>query len=949
MSGLPTGTVTFLFADAEGSTDLLQRLGDEQYKHLLDRLRQNLRSVFTSHGGTDVDSRGEEFFVAFPGARDALIAAIDAQRRVALIHRDGASVRLRIGLHTGEPVSTETGYVGIDVHRAARICAAGHGGQILVSQRTSDLLKDDLPPEIGLIDLREHRLKDLLQPEQLYQVVAPDLQDSFPPLRTLSVLRNNLPFQLTSFVGRVREMDEIKQLLVRHRLVTLTGIGGCGKTRLALQVAADLIETFPHGVWLIDLNAITSGELVLPAVVATLQLREQPGRMLELTLVDFLRDKHLLLVLDNCEHLRDACADVAHTLLRRALNLRILATSRERLRVHGEQRYEVPPLELPNITAAPSAEQLTASEAVQLFVERAILGQHRFALTDRNARSVAQIVARLDGIPLAIELAAAKVKLLSTAQIAERLDDRFGLLADGTPIGRQRTLRAMMDWSYELLPESERLVLRRLSVFAGGFTLEATEAIIPGVEIGRHDVLDLLGRLVDKSLVVADRMREGRRYRLLDTVRAYAKDKLQAAGEVGPLHKVHHDWFLGVAERVERTPSTMEDAWMDRLEMDHDNFRTALEWSVVKGQSEAAMRLAVAMLPFWEVRGYWTEGRRWLDATLAMKGSVNPLLKAAASYAAGQLAQYQGDYERTEAIATESLAFYRDLGERRGIAQALGLLAKVCYYRNDYSEAQRLLAEGLEHARSIEDLHQVASILIGLATIALHGEEHNQAILLAQESLDAFRRIGDRRGAAFTLNLLGVMASEREEFDAAQRLFEESLTVRKELGDRRGIAGSLSNLGLIARHQNDYDRADTLYRESLAIRRDLGDRHGMGITLAGLGMVAVVRGDVKAAAAALKESLQIRVAQKDADGVVECLEALSRIVGDPASAARLLGASAALRPTKTRHGLPTPSDEGHTLAVRKMLGARSFQAAWREGEAMTLDQAGAYALALRIV
>ncbi|MGH2397248.1 MAG: ATP-binding protein, partial [bacterium] len=687
MSGLPTGTVTFLFADAEGSTDLLQRLGDEEYKHLLERLRQNLRSVFASHGGTEVDSRGEEFFVAFPGARDALIAAIDAQRRVALIHRDGSSVRLRIGLHTGEPVSTESGYVGIDVHRAARICAAGHGGQILVSQRTSDLLREDLPPEIGLVDLREHRLKDLQQPERLYQVIAPDLQDSFPPLRTLSVLPNNLPFQLTSFVGRLRQMDEIRQLLARHRLVTLTGIGGCGKTRLALQVAADDAEAFLHGVWLIDLNSITTGDLVLPTVVTTLQVREQPGRMLEATLVDFLQEKQLLLVLDNCEHLLDACAGVAHALLRRAPKLHILATSREPLRIQGEQRYEVPPLELPDLTAGRSSTQLTASEAVQLFVERAVLGQHRFALTDRNAQSVAQIVARLDGIPLAIELAAAKVKLLSTAQIAERLNDRFGLLAGGsrTALGRQQTLRAMIDWSYELLSESERLLLRRLSVFAGGFTLEAAEAIVAGVEIARHDFLDLLGRLVDKSLVIVDPAHGSRRYRLLDTMREYAKERLTAAGEVGPLRNAHRDWYLAFAQKAESSLDEPNQIWLNRLEADHDNLRAAIEYSLATDDAEGALRLGTALWRFWHVRGHWTEGRQRLEAAISAATRAQPSLRARALHAAGMLAQRQGDYERATTLSEESLTLQQTLGDAHGIATSLTTLGNIAYVQANYT------------------------------------------------------------------------------------------------------------------------------------------------------------------------------------------------------------------------------------------------------------------------
>jgi len=950
MSGLPTGTVTFLFADAEGSTDLLQRLGDEQYKDLLDRLRQNLREVFASHGGTEVDQRGEEFFVAFPGARDALIAAIDAQRRVALIHPDAPSIRIRIGLHTGEPISTESGYVGIDVHRAARICAAGHGGQILVSQRTSDLLREDLPPEIDLVDVREHRLKDLQQPEQLYQVSAPDLQDSFPPLRTLSVLRNNLPFLLTSFVGRLREMDEIRQLLTRHRLVTLTGIGGCGKTRLALQVAAEHAESFQHGVWLIDLYSITTGDLILPTVVTTLQVREQPGRTLEATLVDFLREKQLLLILDNCEHLLDACAGVAHTLLRHAPKLRILATSREPLRIQGEQRYDVPPLELPDLTAVPSSAQLTASEAVQLFVERAVLGQHRFALTDRNAQAVAQIVARLDGIPLAIELAAAKVKLLSTAQIAERLHDRFGLLAGGshTALGRQQTLRAMMDWSYELLLESERTLLRRLSVFAGGFTLEAAEAIVPGAEVGRQDVLDFLSRLVDKSLVVADAMRGGRRYRLLDTVREYAKERLMAAGEAGLFHNAHRDWFLALAQQAEPSPDEPNEVWLDRFEADHDNLRAAIEYSMATNDAEVALRLGTALWRFWHVRGHWTEGRQRLEAALSVATRAPPDLRAKALHAAGMLARRQGDYERATALSEESLNLQKTLGDAHGIATSLTTLGNIAYVQANYTSAWELHEESLRYGREAENKHAIAASLHNLALVADHLGDYQRATTLCRESLEVFRQAGDKQGCASALHLLGVLASDQADYAAARAFAEESLAIHRELGDKMGVAAALGNLGLIARENGDYETARAFYEESLSIRRELGEKLGIAAVLSGLGVVAFRQTELARASAYFKESLAMRKTLGDKAGIAESLEGLAMVGADRFRAVMILAAAASLRGA-IRVSRSAADQENYTrylTDLRSALGEEHFAAAWSKGEILTTEQAIEYAMAV---
>ena len=553
MAILPTGTVTFLFTDIEGSTRLLQHLGDK-YAGVLGEHRRILRTAVEENGGREVDTQGDAFFVAFSRAKDALLAAVTAQRAMAA-HRwpEDIALRVRMALHTGEPVSAGTGYVGMDVHRGARICAAGHGGQILLSQTTRDLIAGDLSDGVTLRDMGEHRLKDLSEAERVFQVVAPDLPTEFPSLKSLSNLSHNLPVQLTSFIGREYEVAEVGRLLATTRLLTLMGMGGVGKTRLAVQVAAEVVEQYKDGVRLVELAALADPALVPQMLASVLGLPERPGHPPRETLVQYMSGKTLLLVLDNCEHVLSACVDLADALLKRCPALRILATSREGLGIAGELTYPVPPLCVLDTGGPLPPDIVMGCEAVRLFVERAAFSKPGFRVTKDNAAAVAQIVSRLDGIPLAIELAAARVKVLDVEQIVRRLDDRFSLLTGGgrTAVPRQKTLRGAMDWSYDLLGEEERTVLRRLSTFAGGCTLEAAEAVCSGDGVETTEILDLLTQLVDKSLVIVETKNGEARYRLLETVRQYGRDKLREAGEEAGTTTRHREWLLTLASGAE--------------------------------------------------------------------------------------------------------------------------------------------------------------------------------------------------------------------------------------------------------------------------------------------------------------------------------------------------------------------------------------------------------------
>ncbi len=825
MPSLPTGTVTFLFSDIEGSTRLLQDLGD-RYAQVLVDYREFLRTASQKGDGHEVDTQGDAMFLAFPRAKDALAAAVAAQRSILHHHwSSGVSVRTRMGLHTGEPLSATTGYVGMDVYRAARICAAGHGGQILLSDTTQALVAKDLPEGTSLRDLGEHRLKDLAHPLRLFQVMAADLPADFPPLRSLNILPNNLPIQLTSFIGRGREITEVKRLLSSTRLLTLTGAGGSGKTRLALQVAADILDQYPDGVWQVEFASIADPTLVPQMAASALDVPEQAGRLLTETLVDYLQPKSMLLVLDNCEHLLSACAQFAVTLLRACPSLRIMATSRERLGIGGELPYRVPSLSLPDPKEQLSLEKLLQYEAVRLFVERAAFSRPTFEVTSSNVSSVLQVCTQLDGIPLAIELAAARVKVLVVEQIAARLRDRFQLLTGGgrTAPPRHQTLRAAMDWSYDLLSEQERALLRRLSVFAGGCTLETVEAVCSGNGIETSQLLDLVTSLVDKSLVNVETRSGETRYGLLETVRQYAREKLQESGDEAAIQHRHSKWYLALAERAEpelRGPE--QSAWLTRLESDHDNFRASLEWLIHRGEVESALRLSAGLWRFWFTRGYLREGRGRLEESLRRSADAAPLLRAKALVGAGYLALNQEDYVAASALLEESLAIGQRLGDRQGTAVAFNWLGVVAWRQGDFERAAALYAQGLALCEDggAEDVR--TRLLNSLALLSASRGDFALARSLLQDCLTIYRRRMDKAGIAMVAGNLAVMVFRQGDYAAARSLVMESLELFRELGEMRGMASDLQLLGILAAIGGQPERAARILGAVEAIRETIG-------------------------------------------------------------------------------------------------------------------------------
>ncbi len=957
MPDLPRGTVTFLFTDIEGSTQLVQTLGDARAVEAFAVHHRLLRSAFAARGGRELEDQGDGFLVVFQRAQDAVLAAVAAQEAIN-VHPwpDDLPVRVRMGLHTGEPILAADGYVGLDIHRSARICQAGWGGQILLSHATLELTREDLPAAFGLRDLGEHRLKDLHRPERIYQLLHPNLPADFPPLKSLDSMPNNLPRSLSSFIGREREIAEVKRLLASPFLLTLTGPGGCGKTRLALQVAADLVEGYADGVWLVELAPLSDPTLVPEAVASALRVREQPGRPIIETLSGFLQPKTILLVLDNCEHLVAACARLADALLRTCPQLRILATSQEPLRIPGETIFRVPSLSVRDLDGLPSLESLTGNEAVRLFIERSRSALPAFTVTDHNAPLIAQVCRRLDGIPLAIELAAARVKVLPVNQIADRLDDRFRLLTGGsrTTLPRHQTLRSAMDWSYSLLSESERKLLRRLSVFARGWTLEAAEEVCTGSDLAQGEVLDLLGQLVDKSLVVVEEQAADGRYRLLETVRLYAREKLLEAGEDAELLRRHGEWFLALAERAEPKLQGPDQAlWLGRLEAEHANLLVALEWSrSARPGSDVGLRLASALWRFWWMRGYLTEGRRWLEGLLKESRGAPAASRARGLIQAGRLAWAQSDYTAAGAFSEESLALSRALGDTQAVADALNTLGLVAWTRSDYPAARTIYEEGLLLSRELGDRRRTAVLLNNLGIVAETQGDYAASRERHEESLQIRRAIGDQHGVAYSLGNLGRVAALEGEYVTARTYFEEGLDICRDLGDKLGTCNLMNRLGLVAYRQGEVPRALSLSEESLVLARELGDKESIADTLCTLGRLAHHRGDMKRAMDLMHESLMLRRDLGDRPGIAECLEQLAAIAldrKDPERTAQLLGAADAIRHA-TGAPLP-PADrveyQRRSTVAHSELGAHRFEDAWTRGRAMPLEQAVAQGLEQR--
>jgi predicted ATPase/class 3 adenylate cyclase len=810
MTDLPTGTVTFLFTDIEGSTGLLQTLGD-RYPAVLDEHAAILRRALAEGGGVEVSTHGDAFFAVFRSPAGAVRAAIAAQQGLAAHDwSPDPPVRVRMGLHTGEGVLGGDDYAGIAVHLAARIGDAAHGGQVLVSDATRGLVQHALPAGASLRDLGEHRLRGIADPERLHQLVVEGLAADFPAPRTLDARPSNLPLQLTSFVGRDEVVAEVERLLGQTRLLTLTGPGGSGKSRLALRVAAELLTRFQDGSWFVDLAPVTDPALV-PAVVANaLGVPEEAGRPILEGVKEHLRHRELLQVVDNFEQVVEA-GPVIEELLTAAPKLRTMVTSRVVLSLRGEQEYAVPPLQVPDperLSAGLPA--LGAVEAVRLFTERAAAANPRFALTEQNAPVVAAITARLDGLPLAIELAATRTKVLAPEQILSRLERSLSLLTSGARSlpERQRTLRAAIAWSYDLLDPAERRLFERLSVFTGGWSFESAEAVCDLDELGL-DALDGLTSLVDKSLVRrTEPPGQPSRFSMLETIREFGLERLEAGGDLEPTRRRHAEHFLGLAAEAE-PHLTAEDqgVWLDRCEQEHANIRAALRWAIDRGDADAAQAAAGALWRFWQQRGHLEEGRRWLDETLAMaSGRAPTAARAKALTGAGGVAWWT-DQAASRAFYDEALAIERELGDPARLAEALYNDAFVFAAEHDQETAARLLEEALELFRRVGDERGVARVLTMQVVPDAMAGAWDRVVARLEEIAAIWRRLGDRLDLAFALIWLAFAYGRAGRRDDARAIALEALELFREADNPTGVALTFLDLAFLLTWEGRHEDA----------------------------------------------------------------------------------------------------------------------------------------------
>jgi predicted ATPase/class 3 adenylate cyclase len=879
---LPTGILTFLFTDVESSTRMWE-LYPEQMREDMARHDELIEGCVRQHGGVIVRPRGEgdSRFAVFTRATDAVAAANDIQIHFSKeLWNCPTPLRVRIALHTGEAELRDGDYYGSTVNRTARLRSLAHGGQTLITHITNDLVRDTIPDGANLRDLGEHKLKDLKLPEHIFQVIPTDLAEDFPVLAAQGSPPTTLPSILTSFIGRKKEIAEVKRLLVEKRLLTIVGPGGAGKTRLAVRVAADLLDVYPDGVWMVDLTPLSNGELVVHHIMKNLGVREEVAYSPLQTLTDSLRERNMLLVLDNCEHLLQEVAELIESLLIGAPALKILTTSRESIGIPGETLWHIPPLSTPKLNEEIVVENLGKYESVRLFLERAASVKNDFKLTIKNAPAIASITAHLDGIPLAIELAAARIRVLSPEEIADRLDDRFRLLVGNrTAITRQKTLRNLIDWSYDLLSDSERTLLRRLSVFAGGWTLDAAEDICTDAILDKVGILDLLTNLVDKSLVVAETQEEGIRYRFLETIRQYGHDRLVESAEVEEFTRRHAAYFAAFVERsFLELWGTRQEYRLHRLEIENDNLRAAQDWMARDPDSkEPLLKTAMFLWHFWEIRGDIREGRARLEFAMNHYPESPPDLRAEGLRGAGLLALQGGDFAQSIEMHQESLALFRKLDDNLGVARELDALGEIAQYRGEYGQSVELFTEALAIFYKIDNKEGIAESIGHLGVIARDRADYTHARELLQESLKLSRELDDKLMIAEALNNLGLVEHPLCNYERASLLFGEAVSIYRELHDRMGISNTLQNLGDVAKDQGNFQEAIRLYQECITLKKELGDKRGIARATVTLAEVLFHQGNYPQALEKAESSLSLFQELEIKRGINHALQILAYI------------------------------------------------------------------------
>jgi predicted ATPase/DNA-binding SARP family transcriptional activator/class 3 adenylate cyclase len=874
----PMGTVTFLLTDIESSTALLEFVGDEVFEQLLQEHHRVVREAIAVHSGIEVSADDSGFFVVFSDAGDALAMATDTQTALCgLGDSDNVQVRVRMGLHTGTGRRVGGTYAGLAVRQASLVCQAGHGGQIVATQATR-AAAGGLTDGMRWQALGRHRLQGLSLPLELHQLCHPGLEEDFEALHSLGAFTHHLPVQVSSFLGRVEELVLGAKLLAANRLLTVVGPGGSGKTRIAYRLAEAQLNQFPDGVWAVELASESDPQRIPALLLSRLGLRDEPGRTATESIVSHLQDSRALVVLDNCEHLVDAAASFAAELLRSCEKLRVLVTSREALRIEGETVWRLGPLQLPDVGELNLGE-IAGSDAVALFCERAGESLAGFSLDTSNAATVTTICRRMEGMPLTIELAAAWVRTLPLTQIAQRLENSLDLLSKGSRRGgdRHASLRATLAWSHDLLDPTEQVLFRRLAVFFGGFTLAAAERMGPGEGLDVTEVLDALDGLVDKSLVVLSIDQAGQgRYRLLETVRAYAHERLEAAGELAVQMNRHAEFYSQLAADCDA--DVVSGANNDRMEADHPNLLAALEYLAGSDQPNEYGQLVVHLAQFWNVRGYWRLGDVELRRFLAQDAS-DCAFHAAGLRLLGNVAARMGDYPEAQAGYEEALVTARQLGDRWEEATDLAGLGQVAWYLADYSESRARYEEALAIAQELGDRQMEAKWLLNIGMVDHWLADYTEARSNYEQALMIARNVGDRLQEAHSLGSMGVTSSAMGDDHEALARYEEALAIFREIGSPGHEAGYIGNIGRVHLRFGNYPECRSRFEEALTITRELGDRQSEGYWIGSLGQLASQVDDYNEARNRFAEALTIarelgdRRSQRDwlnELGVLEC-------------------------------------------------------------------------------
>lgn len=870
----PTGLVTFLFTDIEGSTKLAQDF-PEMLQCALDRHHSIMQNAIESNNGFVFKIAGDAFYCAFEKAEDAVKTAVDAQLNLANESWNDAVIKTRIGIHTGNAEWSGNGYMGyLTLARTARVMSAAYGEQILISNDAFRLLNDlkefktksnqsgDLNSlslrefkTISFRDLGERRLKDVIQPIRLFQILAKGLREDFPPLKTLDERPNNLPVQLTNFIGRENEIREVKNLLADSRLLTLVGAGGTGKTRLSIQASADLIDEFSNGVWIVELAPIRD-PLLIPVVIArSVGINEQPNQEIEITLIDFFKEKELLMIFDNCEHLIKDCTLLIEIILHICPGIKIIATSREALRCEGETRYRVDSLAYPEPDETYTPLQLLQFEAVRLFIERAIAINSNFRIDNKNAPALVQICYQLDGIPLAIELAAARIKILSLEKICEKLDDRFKLLTGGkrTALPRQQTLRALIDWSYDLLSEKEKLLLQRLSVFSGGWSLEEAGKICSDEHIDESEITDILDNLLAKSLINSKENTESMRFYMLETIKQYSKEKLIEQPE---LNRRHFSYFKSLADHEQmKAEGIGQNEWIKLIEIDLNNIRAAIHWTS-ENEPDEACKLVNDLTEFWDIKGYFWEGLQTCQRILNSNLSISEIQKAKLLYSAGLMSHNIGNISDAERFSKESLAIFRKSKNKKGVALCLDMLGVISSINPArINEAKEYYSEALLILRELGMKKEIATTLYNFSFIAITEGNADLSLQYRLESLNIYREMKNKHEVARVLVSLCSLELIRKNFESARNYIEESLAISNQLGDKYLISINLTNLALIYSGQNENKKALEFFNRAIIIMKECGYKSSIVAVLVFIGDELLKLGDNDKAIVSYKESI----------------------------------------------------------------------------------------------